>query len=366
MITADTIRRITGFRADGLPVVSVYLGNPLVSARSAPRDRVDGLLHQIRPVAEDPSLDQRARNSLLADMRRIADAFTRHTPSPPTALFACAGGRFFETVPLPRRVRDRIVVNSSPWVRPLEAVLDEYPRCCVVALGDGNPQMWEYAQGELHRSGRFAAADLLPGYELLVVGAHLTEVSEFFDELPYEVRTRVAGTFTVGSSRAGGDGFRRHVEAAVERYERDADRRRVAAILDAVANTDLAALGMPQCLQAGSVGAVRQLLLREGAAASGVVCDSCGWLGLAGRECAACGCPVRPTADVLDDLVETVIDQGGSIRRIREHTALSAWTVAASLHVPVPVDLIEFRSQTDAIYPTGPTKELVSGPVRLL
>jgi hypothetical protein len=366
MITADMIRRVTGFRADGLPVVSVYLGTPLVSARSAPRDRVDSLLHQIRPLAEDPSLGQRARMSLHADMRRIMDTFAGRPASlPPTALFTCSGGRFFETVTLPRAVRDRIVVNSSPWVRPMEAVLDEYPRCCVVALGSGTPHLWEYAQGELRRAGRFAA-DLLPGYELLVVGTHLTEVSEFFDELPYDVRTRVAGTFTVGSARAGGEGFRRHVEAAVERYERDADRRRVAAILDAVANSDLAALGMPQCLQAGSVGAVKQLLLREGAAASGVVCDSCGWLGLAGRECAACGCPVRPTADVLDDLVETVIDQGGSIRRIREHTALSAWTVAASLHVPVPVDVIEFRSQTDAIYPIGPTKDLVSGPVRLL
>lgn len=364
MITADTIRRITSFRADGLPVVSVYLGVAAdQGAHRAPRDRVDRLLHQIRPLADDDSMSRRARQSLRSDLRRIED--TLHRATGPTALFTCTGGQFLETVTLPRPVRDRIVVDATPYVRPMEAVLDEYPRCCVVVLSRGTALLWEYAQGELRSAGEFRAADLLPGYELLVVGAHLTEVSEFFDELPYEVRTRVGGTFTVGAGGTGVDGFRRHVEAAVERYERDADGRRVAEILATVAKGDLAALGLPQCLKAGSIGAIRHLLVQDGANAPGVVCDSCGWLGLAGRECAACWCPVRRTRDVLDDLVESVIDQGGSIRRIREKTPLAVWTVAAALSVPMPLDLIEIRSPVDMSYPTGPTKELVSGPIRL-
>jgi peptide chain release factor subunit 1 len=362
MITADTIRRITGFRAEGLPVVSVYLGVPGQGARSTQRERVERLLHQIRPLADDESLGRRARQSLRADLRRIEDTLSRRDE--PTALFTCAGASLLETIALPRPVRDRIVVDATPYVRPMEAVLDEYPRCCVVVLNKGIPLLWEYAQGELRSAGVFRADEMLPGYELLVVGANLIEVSDFFDELPYEVRKRVGGTFTVGGGTTT-ENLRRHVEAAVERYERDADGRRVAEILATVAKGDLAALGLPQCLKAGSIGAIRQLLLQEGATAAGVVCDACGWLGLSGKECAACWCPVRRADNVLDDLVETVIDQGGSIRRIREKTPLAVWTVAAALHVPMPLELSEIRTPADVSYPTGPTMELVSGPIRL-
>jgi hypothetical protein len=83
------------------------------------------------------------------------------------------------------------------------------------------------------------------------------------------------------------------------------------------------------------VGAIRSLAVEDSTVTAGVVCHACGWLGLRGSACAACGCPVGQSGDVIDELVESVIDQGGSIRRVRVETPLAGWTAAATLRFPL-------------------------------
>jgi peptide chain release factor subunit 1 len=49
-----------------------------------------------------------------------------------------------------------------------------------------------------------------------------------------------------------------------------------------------------------------------------------------------CGRPTRHAADVIDELVEAVIDAGGSIEHVQAETALQEHAVAASLRFPLP------------------------------
>jgi peptide subunit release factor 1 (eRF1) len=353
MITAETIRNITEFRGNGLPVVSAYVG--------APHDP-GAVLHQIRPLADDPSLSDAARDSLRADVERVGKALAnKSSGTGSVAVFACAGKGFLQTVALPRTVRDRIVVDASPWVRPMTAVLDEYPRCCVLVLGQN---LWEYWQGELRVVGEASGwhvAQLLRtrGCELLVVGGSADKLPRFVDALPPDLQALVAVTFV--ADRTSVDRVRWHAEAAVSQRRREVDFRLVSEIFTAGGDREATALGLPRCLRAGSVGAVGRLLVQDGASVTGVVCEACGWLGLAGRTCAACGCPVRRSPDVVDELVETVIDQGGSVRHIREKTPLAGWVVAAELRGPVPdepMDGAELAWTEDLTISTGPTKEL--------
>ena len=127
VITAETLHRITHFEAHGLPVVSLYVPVPPdPGERAGVRSRVASLLDRIRPVGEDPSLSHEAKLSVRDDITRIETLVREERWLPHgMALFACSGAGLLEEVRLPRTVRDRVVVDATPWVRPLAAVLDE-------------------------------------------------------------------------------------------------------------------------------------------------------------------------------------------------------------------------------------------------
>ena len=132
----------------------------------------------------------------------------------------------------------------------------------------------------------------------------------------------MAGTFSIDPHTATTATVRAHAEAILDRYELDEQRRAVADLLETVASGGLAAAGLEPCLWAGSVAAVRTLLVQEEAVAPGVVCDASRWFATDGEACPLCGAPTRTTPDVIDELVEAVIDEGGSIQHVRADTEL--------------------------------------------
>lgn len=377
MIDAQTIDRILGFEAGGLPVVSLYAVVPAdPGERGALRNRVHGLLHEVRRAA-DETPDHDARLSLRGDLERIEEAAagTRWKP-PAVAVFSCSGRGFYEEVPLPRRVRERAVLDTGPWVRPMLALLDELHRTCVAVLDAAEARIWELYQGELVAARRFrdphlrkpdfagwhgleerrvrnradelerahfrrlaAELDALfrrDRYDLLVLGGHEEEVERFLGFLPRALAERLAGTFALDPRTATLEEVRRRADEIVERYQREEERRLVQEALEAAAAGGRAVLGLERCLEAGSLAAVRLLLVHDEAAAPGAVCDACRWLAAREGPCPLCGEPMRPTADVVEELIETVIDEGGAVEHVHAETELAGHLLAAALRFPLP------------------------------
>lgn len=372
MTTQETIDRILRFDGDGLPVVSMYVR---VEPDGSVHTRVSSLLDQLEPMGKDHSLEHAARLSIRGDLERIARTATEERWKPGMmAIFSCSGRDFFEEVSLPRALRDRVLVDATPWVRPMLAVLDQYHRMCVVLVDEATAQVWEFYLREIQQVRRFRDPALrkpdfaygkaehrvhnkveelakrhyrkvvtmlddlfrVHGFDLLAVGGHPYEVSTFTDFLPRQLRERIAGTFVIDAGTATPADLRRHTESIMERYEEDEERRLVAEIVEAVAERRRAALGLEPCLWAGTVAAIQTLAVQEAATVPGVVCDRSGWLALAGDTCPLCGEPTRPTPDVIDELVEAVIDEGGSVRHVGVDTELRRHVVGAMLRFPLP------------------------------
>jgi hypothetical protein len=374
MITADTISHIRHFASDGLPVVSLYAR---VDPGGAGRDlqaRVSSLLDQVRALAKDGAVDREYRLSLRHDIARIKDALGTQTWRPGAiAIFACAGRGLYAEVPLPQPVADRISVDATPYVRPMLAVLEEHERSCVAVVDPATAWLCELYQDEVCELGRirdpelrkpnYAAgmaedrvrnkagelakrhyrrvaeqlAELLRRgeYELLIVGGHDHEVPEFLQQLPRELRARVAGTFSIDPGTVGLADIRSIAGAFVRRHERERDQRLVSDVLTKAATGGLATLGLPGCLWAGSVGAIQTLLVQDGVAAAGVVCDQSGWLALSGASCPLCGSPTRRAPDVIDELTQVVMDEGGAIHHI-DPAQLGDYLTCAGLRFPLP------------------------------
>jgi peptide subunit release factor 1 (eRF1) len=172
-------------------------------------------------------------------------------------------------------------------------------------------------------------------FELLVNGGQEHEIPAFVEFLPRELSTRVAGTFSIDGSAILGD-IKSRAQGVLDRYERDEEAAMVADILDRNAMGGLATVGLTDCLWAGSVSAVQTLLVQEGAVVGGVACDQSDWLAESGQICPIDGSQTRYVPDVIDELVTSVIEAGGSIEHVQAETELADLLVAAQLRFPLP------------------------------
>jgi peptide chain release factor subunit 1 len=372
--SSETIRHIEGLRADGLPIVSAYLPVPPgPEGRKLLQSEADSLLHQIRPLANDQELEHAVRLSLRGDIDRIG-AFVESAPfkAGTLAIFSSSGAGLFEVIGLPRVVRERITVDATAATRPLTAVLEEYHRCCAVVVDRETAYAWELYLGEVLDTGALPGAKRrglghavnerrndhraeelekrhfrevgtaldelcrMRGYDVLVVGGHGDELPRFLALLSRPLRERVVGTFPIDHHAIRPATARAHAEEILHAYELAQHRRMVAEVLASAGAGGPAAVGLELCLWAGSVRAVKTLLVQEGASAPGVVCDASRWLGLSGESCPVCGRQTRRTPDVIDELVEAVIDDSGSIHHVPADAGLGKRLVAASLHFQLP------------------------------
>lgn len=376
MLTAETVDQIVRFDADGLPVTSVYARVDIDPGRDDDlHTRVSSLLDEIRPLAKDTSVEHEVRLSVRADIERIRESLAEERwPPGAMAIFACSGRGLYEEVSLPRAVRDQVVLDATSYVRPMLTVLDEYHRTCVVVVDKASARLFEFYQDELRELrevrdeklrrpdyGAGLASDTMRNradevskrhyrnvahvlrelfqseiLDLLVVGGHDYEVPAFINYLPHDLRGRIAGTFTIDPSADSAAEVRKHAAVVLRRYEQAEEHKLLDETFERLATGELAAAGLDGCLWAGSVAGVQTLLALEGVMVPGVVCDKSGWLARSGDYCPLCGNPTRPTPDVIGELAQEVITEGGSVKNIEADDRLAELAVAASLRFPLP------------------------------
>ncbi|HEX4188727.1 MAG TPA: hypothetical protein VHY83_12595 [Solirubrobacteraceae bacterium] len=374
-LAADRLERIMQFHGGPLPVVSMYVTIPPVTgdAHRAAAAKVDSLLHDLR--GHEDGLDHNARGSLRGDIERIEAVRDLAADTPGTlATISCSGAGLLEVVRLPRAVRDRVIVDETPWVRPMLAVLEEHPRCFAVLVDRRSTHAWELYLGRLRDVGplpdgrearraglepvnerraphkaeeverrhlRLVAAALEDVFgshpdAVLVLSGHEEELAHLIELLPRPVKERLAGRFAADHTSLTAGDVEAQMGAVLDRYELEEQRRRVAEALEHAAANGHAVVGLERCLWAGSMAAIDDLYVQEAATAPGVVCDRSRWFAVSGEMCPVCGEQTRATDDVLDELADAVVDEGGKVHHVRAETELRELIVACSLRFELP------------------------------
>ena len=378
MISAELVDRLNHLPSNGLPVLSAYVRvDPADASHRRTQSSVASMLHELRGLIEDPSLGREEVLSLRGDLEQIATFAAEGNWEPhAVALFSCSGRGLFEQVVLPRALRDRFVVDKTPWTRPLVAVLDDYHRSVVVVVDRSRSWYWELFQDELremeqdrdpvlrkpnypgwhgldeyrttHKAGELEkrhfgrTAEMVTRimqsdtYDVTVIGGHHEVTERFLEYLPKVVRARVAGQFTVDPQTMTRADIRREAGEILDRYEREEETRLVEEVLGRAASGRLGVTGLDTCLWAGSVSAIQQLLVHDDTVHPGVICDTCGWMGLDAESCPVSGDKTRETPDIVDELAAAVIDHGGNVEHVLADTPLRGHLVAASLRFPLP------------------------------
>jgi hypothetical protein len=367
----SAVRTLAQRRGDPV-VTSVYLD---VDGRHRPvRSECEAAFAQLAENAV-----QRARKvggadlarAVGADVERMRVALARlgdRSAVRGVAMFACSGQSFFETVALPRPVRDEASFGPAPHLLQLVGALDEYERFLAVLvdwrrlrllrvelgevtelpalvepaarsvdvtveLGGYGRHRAEGRRGHLRRAAEAVEKALAdwPCDRVVVAGPDVS-VAGLEEHLGPSVRRLIVG-------KAGVDVWAspRVVLDAVAAVATSAERRHEAEVVEELrqrtAGGHRGMVGLEDTFAALSRRTVATLVVSDGFTSPGAVCATCGWRGAALRLCPVC----RTTTDEVTDIVglavaealaqgaEVEVCQGTELDRLGRIGALERW-----------------------------------------
>ncbi|HEX2118327.1 MAG TPA: hypothetical protein VHF91_04020 [Acidimicrobiales bacterium] len=345
-ISESSIRDLAGFKGEDAPVTSIYLD---VDGRHRIRalDYEQALDRLIRPLRERGN--QHGRESVAADLKRIEEYVKGGIDRSRTrglAIFACSAHDFWEVVELAVPVRDKVVVNHTPYVRELEAVVAQHERFAVLVADRQRARLFLFHQGELLEKqeqfdmlprhdddGGQLGKDQVAGHAAAVAQRHLRRAAaaafglyqeQGFDHLilggPDEItaglerelhaylRERIAARLHL-DVHASDDEIRQTAEAVEAEVERAREAAMVDRLRQAVGAGSGGVTGLGPVLDALVARRVDTLLVSEGFEAPGWRCRSCGWVGTRGRRCPLCAADMEEATDVVEEAVEEALAQ---------------------------------------------------------
>ncbi len=366
----DVLEQLTRIETGGHRVVTCYL-------KLEPRDRSRGkylikVKNRVKAAIQAlPRLGlERSRSDQVArDLGRIQDFLRNPGNLPHTqgmAIFACEGIGLFETVPLPVVHRSRLSVDTSPLVRELASVEEEFGRLVTVVLDRSRARFFEVTafdcrelvglRSESTRGKRFhgdqdgsggwgehtynnrirqekqrhfeaIARELFAmdrrhpahGIVLAGTGAEASAVEPFLHSYLTE---RLIGTVRLNPKDATTASVHSATLAVREEYERVSERASVHEMLEGI-GTGWGVNGLSPTLKALARGQVRSLLVNSEADQPGFRCGDSGRLAVSERECRGEGEPI-PVLDVIDDAIEEALRQGVDVNVVYEPEARDA------------------------------------------
>ncbi len=379
MLTRETIDRLRELDARGNPVLSIYLGlRPGVGTLREIPTRLKDLLAGV--VARAEAAPRAERMSLKQDVEAVVEMTGRIAEDlgRGVAIFRCAAAGIEEYVSLPVPVRDRVVVDSTPYLRPLDAMLSYLRRFCVVVVDRRRADIFRFYQGELEsweemaeeeirkaNFGGFAgyeehrvrnrADEVLSrhyrevgarlyrlwkeerGFDLLIVGGPSEHAQGLVDELHSDLRPILAGTFTIDPGTMTPAVVLERAREVADGFERRTQGEEVDRLLDAARSGGPAALGFDEVVPRINERAVEVLVVQGTRTRSGIRCPRCGWLSVDEEEtCPVCGATPVPVPDVLDAMADAVLAAGGRVEYVLTETGLVDHEVGAFLRYQTP------------------------------
>lgn len=341
-ITEQALRQLAGLKGNKAPVTSCYLD---VDGRRYPRpkDYEQNLARLVRRAR------RQADRASAADLARIEEHVRQGVDRSRVrglAMFSCVADGFFAAFELPVPVHNVLVCNHTPYVRPLETLLDEYERFGVLLVDKQRFRLLVFELGELTDKREFV--DRLPRHDdeggewdrdhvrdhrQVAVAQHLRRAAQAalalwqdkgFERLilcaPAEVageaervlhpylRDRLVGRLTVPVT-APDDEIRAAALAVAEQVERDREVAAVQRLRDAVGSGNGGVAGLEAVLGALVARRVDTLFVSEGYVAEGWRCGGCGHLATLGPTCPVCGTQMSRVDDVVEEAIEEAILQ---------------------------------------------------------
>lgn len=365
MITRQQVDQLLQFRNGRYLVTSCYVNlDRTQSSPQALKIRVKDLIQSARHSLHGKSGTHEQRESLQRDFERIEQFVqqdilgNRHKA---LALFSCEGEKFWQAYRLPRIVRNILIADHAPYIRPLKVMLGQERRHCVLLVDRMHGQLYEIYMGAIlehkewlgdvlrraneggqggreerniersyvaavhqhFQSVADAAFQLFKQhhFDALVLGGHREVLLEFKEHLHTYLKERLAGEFVADPGRTSAAEVLAQTEQIEQRAAAEQEHRLAGELIHKT-SAGRAVSGMTATLTALSRGEAQQLLVEEGFESPGYICRGCQHLSFDATTCPHCGKPAEACADVVDEAVGMALARNCRIEHIQNVTPL--------------------------------------------
>jgi peptide subunit release factor 1 (eRF1) len=158
-------------------------------------------------------------------------------------------------------------------------------------------------------------------FDRLIIAGSKEILPEFVKMLPSDLKSKLAGEFCTELFE-NNQHFLDQSLKIEEEIERKKEKEQVKLLVENLGDGNKAISGLDEVLQASFEKKVMKLIVKEGWQKPGYVCTNCDKLIYKEDNCKQCGDNKEEVEDVIDELVQQVIAQGGEVEFVEDSEEL--------------------------------------------
>jgi peptide subunit release factor 1 (eRF1) len=366
MFTKQELQELASFHSES-PVLSVYLNADLTQLTT---EQARLTLRNMNKSVADCALP--------ADVKAVEDYVELEYDWQGKGLALFSAGEFWRVQPLAFPVPDSIHTGPQPYIKPLADYFDAYDRYGVVLVDREGARLFLFNQGTLQdatgmlgeeikehthdaagrggRSGRGSGqgrASTLDSYidqiavqnlrdvvnltqrfyqagrcERIILGGTKENRSQFLSMLPKNLQEKVIGDVSIDMYAGPAE----VLDRTQDLIQQSIAERKAALVQTTItaAHKDMGSLGLDATLQALQEQRIQTVVILEGFAAPGAVCDYCSYLSTSTEpECPICDGGMQPITDIVDHLVHRALELGIEIAFVDDPALEQAGSIGA-------------------------------------
>ncbi|VAX28363.1 hypothetical protein MNBD_NITROSPIRAE02-1412 [hydrothermal vent metagenome] len=360
MLNREELKDLSEIQGNENYYVSLYLNvNPVTNPKG---EYVLHLKNMIREVSE--KTEKGVYRKIKTDLEKISAYVTSNKREFRKGLVLLSSEEtgFWREYNLPIPVKNTLIVDNTPYMKPLLDIVDNNPRYLILLVEKDEARIFvvhlgeivEYGEvktedvpGKHKKGGWFALAE--PHYQRHIdyhVGLHLKEVIKklesflsaeqidlifiggseeavtmFKDMLPETVRTRIKGQFAAEMFLKPDEVLKR-AEPLLSVYEAAKEKKIVDELITRALKGNQAVLGLADVIGAVTEGRVHKLVFVKDYTESGFKCVNCGLLSVQNiPKCPYCGNNMEPIEYMVELVVQRAVEQGATVEVLAYETA---------------------------------------------
>jgi peptide chain release factor subunit 1 len=274
------------------------------------------------------------------------------------AIFSSTATDFFETYELPMDIDNQLIVDTSPYIRPLAMLREEWESFAIVLLDHSNARLYLMSSAEIadtkkmhkeimnkHKKGGFSqmrfqrlrkgaidhffkeVVDYLVGFlekekvRRIVIAGPGNAKKEFQDYLPDSMKDKIIGLIDLDFDVSEGQLISDSLKTFFEKEDQE-ETEMVENLRAEILKGGLVAYGVDDTLDAVISGRAELLLINMGKKTKGWKCELCNIFRSGATEtCYNCGKEVF-NVDVIEEMIEAAETMGTTLEFIKDNEFL--------------------------------------------
>ncbi len=361
MLSREELKDIAKMKNEGMYFVSFYLNvNPITTVKD---NYVIHVKNMLRKTVEN--LDKSILKKVKADIDKIESYIlsNKRVFKKGLVILSSQESKFWKEYHLAVPFKNEIIVDTTPYVKPLLDILDNYQRCAILLVDKESARIFlahlgeieEYTEvhsddipGKHKKGGWFSLAeksyerhtdyhvglhlkDVLKELEVffsgeyvgrMIIGGPEEAVTKVKAVLPQGIADKIIGTFQAEMA-ANSKEVMKKAEPLIHEYEKRKETEDIEELLTKAMKNENAVIGIENVLSALQEGRVMKLIVLKDFKQSGLSCKQCTYLSTQNiTSCPFCNGDMQDQKYLVDLIAQKAVEQGAFVEVASENGKL--------------------------------------------